>query len=124
MVVFDIVFYPSDITKVLLSSHRLLQTNHYSMPNLLTYQVSANVIPLYKKGDKANVHNYHPVSLLCCVSKILERIVFKHVYNHIRDNNLLSPNQSGFQTGDSTCNQLSFLYHTFCQALEIGRAHV
>ena len=78
----------------------------------------ANVIPLYKKGDKASVNNYRPVSLLSCVSKILERIVFKHVYNLIRDNNLLSPDQSGFQTGDSTCNQLSFLYHTFCQALD------
>ena len=71
----------------------------------------ANVIPLYKKGDKHNTNNYRPVSLLSCVSKILERIVFKHLYNYIRDKKLLSKDQSGFQTGDSTVNQLCYLYH-------------
>ena len=64
----------------------------------------ANVIPLHKKGDKSSLNNYRPVSLLSCVSKILERIVFKHVYNHIHDRNLLSSDQSGFKPGDSTCN--------------------
>jgi hypothetical protein len=78
----------------------------------------ANVIPLFKSGDKSSVNNYRPVSLLSCASKILERIVFKHLYNYIRDNHLISPHQSGFQPGDSTVNQLSFLYHTFCEALD------
>jgi hypothetical protein len=78
----------------------------------------ANVIPLFKSGEKSDVNNYRPVSLLSCVSKMLERIVFKHLYNYIRDNNLISPHQSGFQPGDSTVNQLSFLYHTFCEALD------
>jgi hypothetical protein len=78
----------------------------------------ANVIPLFKKGDKFDTNNYRPVSLLSCVSKILERVVFKHLYNYLRDNGLLSPNQSGFQQGDSTVNQLSYLYHTFCEALD------
>ena len=49
----------------------------------------ANVIPLFKKGDKSDINNYRPVSLLPCVSKILERIVFEHVYSYKRDNNLL-----------------------------------
>jgi hypothetical protein len=64
------------------------------------------------------VNNYRPVSLLSCVSKLLERIVFKHLYNYIRENHLNSPHQSGFQPGDSTVNQLSFLHHTFCEALD------
>jgi hypothetical protein len=78
----------------------------------------ANVLPLFKKGDKCDTNNYRPVSLLSCVSKILERVVFKHLYNYVKENGLLSPHQSGFQTGDSTVNQLSFLYHTFCEALD------
>ena len=78
----------------------------------------AHVLPLFKKGDPCDVNNYRPVSLLPCPSKIMERVVFKHLYNYIRDNNLISPHQSGFKPGDSTVNQLSFLYHTFCEALD------
>ena len=78
----------------------------------------ANVIPIFKKGDPCDINNYRPVSLLPCASKIMERIVFKHLYNYIHENNLISPHQSGFKPGDSTVNQLSFLYHTFCEALD------
>ena len=48
----------------------------------------------------------------------MEKVVFKHVYNYIKDNNLISPHQSGFKPGDSTVNQLSYLYHIFCEALD------
>jgi hypothetical protein len=51
-------------------------------------------------------------------SKILERIVFKHVYNFFFEHKLLISHQSGFKPNDSTVNQLAFLYHTFCEALD------
>lgn len=81
----------------------------------------ANVCPIYKKGDKSIVSNYRPISLLNSESKLFERLVFKYLYNHLRDNNLLSSLQSGFIPGDSTVNQLTFLYDTFCQALDSGK---
>ena len=43
----------------------------------------AHVIALFKKGDKSLASNYRPVSLLSCVSKILEKIVYKQIYNHL-----------------------------------------
>ena len=49
------------------------------------------------------------------------RLVFKYPFNHLRDNNLLSSLQSGFIPGDSTVNQLIFLYNTFCQALDSSK---
>ena len=78
----------------------------------------ANVIPLFKKGEKSSANNYRPVSLLSCISKILERIVFKHVFNYLRDINFISEHQSGFQPGDSTVNQLTYLYHMFADGLD------
>ena len=82
----------------------------------------ANVIPLYKKGKKSDINNYRPVSLLPCLSKILEKIVFKHLFNYLRDQNLLTPHQSGFRPGDSTLNQLSYLYHVFACALDCKKS--
>ena len=44
------------------------------------------------------------------------------MYKHIRDNNFLSPNQSGFRTGDSCINQLLSItydiFHCFDEGME------
>ena len=77
----------------------------------------ANVVPLHKKDSKHVMGNYRPVSLLSILGKLLERIVFKHVYNHFRDNFLLSVWQSGFLPGSSTVTQLIELYDKFCTAV-------
>ena len=47
---------------------------------------------------------------------MLERIVFKKLYYYL-DHDTLSPHQSGFRPGDSTVNQLAYLYHVSAQAL-------
>ena len=78
----------------------------------------ANVLPIHKKNEKAVMNNYRPISLLSCVSKILERVVFKHVFNYFRDNFLITVYQSGFIPGDSTVNQLVQLYHMMCDAVD------
>ena len=39
--------------------------------------------------------NYRPVSLLSGVGKLLERIVFKNIYNFLHENNLIYRLQSG-----------------------------
>ncbi|MCG8047724.1 MAG: reverse transcriptase domain-containing protein [Candidatus Thiodiazotropha endolucinida] len=81
----------------------------------------ANVSPVPKKGDQSVVSNYRPISLLNSESKLFEKLIFKHLFNHLQANNVLSSLQSGFIPGDSTVNQLAFLYHTFCEALDNGK---
>ena len=77
----------------------------------------ANVTPVFKKGDSSLTDNYRPVSILSCTGKLFERAVFKHVYNFLRDNNIISIRQSGFKPGDSTVYQLAHLYHEFAEAI-------
>ena len=81
----------------------------------------AHVCPVPKKGDLSAVNNYRPISLLNSEDMLFERLVFKHLYNHLQTYNLLSSLQSGFIPGDSTVNQLTYLYNTFCQALDSGK---
>ena len=47
--------------------------------------------------------------------------VYKHLYNYISQNNLLTPFPSGFISGDSTTNQLLYIYHMFCKAVDNGK---
>ncbi|MCW4344426.1 MAG: reverse transcriptase domain-containing protein [Candidatus Thiodiazotropha endolucinida] len=85
-----------------------------------TYK-EANVTPVPKKGDLSIVSNYRPISLLNSEDKVFERLVFKHLYNHLHSHNSISSLQSGFMPGDSTVNQLAYLYNTFCQSLDAGK---
>ena len=81
----------------------------------------ANVTPIFKKDDPSVVSNYRPISLLSTVDKVLEKIVHKHLFNFIRDNNILTALQSGFVPGDSIVNQLVDIYNTFCHSLDQGK---
>ena len=80
-----------------------------------------HVSPVPKKGDLSIISNHRPISLLNSEGKVFERLVFKHLFNHLQNNNILSSLQSGFIPGDSTVNQLAYLYHTFCEALDAGK---
>ncbi len=42
------------------------------------------IIPIFKSGDKSLITNYRPISLLCSISKVLERIVFDRVSGGLR----------------------------------------
>ena len=81
----------------------------------------ANVVPIFKKNDPKKVENYRPISLLCCISKLFEKCIYKYLHNYIVDHNILSSHQSGFRKGDSTLNQLLFITNEFSKALDEGR---
>ena len=78
----------------------------------------ANVTPIHKKGDKTDVINYRPISVLPICGKIFERIIFNSLYNHFEKNDILNANQSGFRIGDSCINQLISITHNIYQSFD------
>ena len=52
---------------------------------------------------------------------MLERIVYKYVYNYFKDNFVISLFQSGFLPGMSTVTQLLEVYHYFCKSVDEGK---
>ncbi len=51
----------------------------------------------------------------------MERCVHKYVYNFAIAHGKLTPYQSGFVKGDSTVNQLAYIYNDICKALDEGK---
>ena len=72
----------------------------------------ANIIPLYKKGNKKDPSNYRSVSLLPLFGKILERVVYDEVYRHVAPD--LTHRQHGFILRRSCSTNLSvYLKHAW-----------
>ena len=63
---------------------------------------TSKVIPIYKKGDKANLNNYRPISMLPTISKIFELVIHMQLYAYFCENNLLCEQQYGFRSKHST----------------------
>ncbi|KAJ8272727.1 hypothetical protein GJAV_G00092740 [Gymnothorax javanicus] len=64
----------------------------------------ASIVPLFKNGDRSIVENYRSVALLPLFSKVMERILHKHILNHVRP--FMSEHQHGFYPGRSTATNL------------------
>ena len=80
----------------------------------------ANVVPVHKKGNKQSLENYRPISLLPICSKIFERLSYNEMFTFFTENNLISPNQSGFRPGDSCVNQLLAITHEIYKSFDKG----
>ena len=57
---------------------------------------------LHKKGSKTDVSNYRPITLLCSLSKVLEKVIFEQIVGHLEHFNLFDPRQYGFRKDHST----------------------
>lgn len=79
---------------------------------------NSQLVPIHKKGDTTLPSNYRPISLLSNVGKTMERVIYKHIYNHLHSNELLHKYQSGFLPGHSTTYQLIDIYHHICQSFD------
>ena len=44
---------------------------------------SAIVIPIFKKGSRNLVSNYRPISLTCCLCRMLENIISQKLLDHL-----------------------------------------
>jgi len=81
--------------------------------------LSANITPIYKKGDRSSPVNYRPISLTSVCCKIMEHIIFSFIMGHLERNNLLNPNQHGFRPNHSCQTQLILLAEDILKAMDL-----
>ena len=77
----------------------------------------AKVTPLQKVGNRSNVGNLRPVSLLPLPSKLIEKIVHDRIYNYCEDNDILDRRQGGFRPNHSTISTTAFFINDIYTAM-------
>ena len=79
-----------------------------------------NITALFKKGDKAELGNYRPVSLTSVICKTMEQLVREIIVKHMSANKLFSNKQFGFISGKSTTLQLLKVMDEWTKILDKG----
>ena len=73
--------------------------NTSTFPDRLKYAI---IKPIFKKGDDQDITNYRPISLLTSFSKVIEKLIYARLFDHITTNSILVNEQYGFRTQYST----------------------
>lgn len=82
------------------------------MGNLPRDWTSAEIVPIFKKGDPTDRSNYRPISLLSHSYKVLAKILQKRIES--KEETILTEEQAGFRTGRGTADQI----FSFSQIIE------
>ena len=81
---------------------------------------TAKVVPGFKKDSKLDYSNYCPISLLSNIEKILERFMYKRLYNFLNMNNIIYNLQVGFRQQYFTSHALLNITENIRKALDDG----
>ena len=67
---------------------------------------TANVVPVFKKGERNKAENYRPISLTSVTCKLLEHVICSSIMDHLDEHNILTNAQHGFRKQRSCTTQL------------------
>lgn len=84
----------------------------------------AQVTPLPKKPNPANLSELRPISILPCASKVIERVVCDQLSAYLEKNGILPELQSGFRKGRSTVTALLDVVDNILQARDVGESTI
>ena len=84
-------------------------------PTRLKY---SQIVRIFKKGNKQELTNYRPISLLTSFSKIFEKVIYKRLYDHVTHYKILANEQYGFKNNHSTDKAIYHLTNNILKALD------
>ena len=86
------------ISKILTHVINICFTNGMYPEQLKT----AKVIPIHKKNDPTDPSNYRPISLLSCMNKIIEKVIYSRLESFLTHYDFFYDYQFGFRNNHST----------------------
>ena len=82
---------------------------------------SAEVIPIFKNGNKFLLNNYRPISILSAFAKIFERHIHNELTKFIKKNKILHKFQYGFRNNSSTEMAITQITEDITNNLQSGQ---
>ena len=79
---------------------------------------TAEVIPLFKGGDREDLGNYRPISLLPAIGKLFEKLLASRIIKFFIKYELFSPAQFGFRAGFATDYAIADIYEKLVYNLD------
>ena len=64
------------------------------------------IVPIFKKGDRADPNNYRGITLLSCLSKLFTSILNTRLYEFLIENEHIKKEQGGFRKKHSTIDSI------------------
>lgn len=81
----------------------------------------AVITPVHKGGDKDDVNNYRPISVLPGISKIIEKLINSRLINFTNKYSIISPSQYGFRHKLSTEDAVLTLTNHIVNIVDAGK---
>lgn len=82
----------------------------------------ANMMPIYKEGQKEDPGRYGHASLTSVLGKVMEKILLSAITWHVQDNLGIRPSQYGFIKGRSCLTNLISLFDKVTHLVSGGKA--
>ena len=78
----------------------------------------SKVVPIYKNGNKNDVANYRPISILSAIPKFFEHLVVPFLSSAFDSH--FAPEQHGFVDNKSTVSNLATISHYISSVMDSG----
>ena len=81
----------------------------------------ARVTPIFKGGEREEMSNYRPISIIPIIMKMLEKAVNVQLLEYLTENDILAKEQSGFRKAHSTYSVLCYVSDVLYKEMDKGR---
>ena len=82
---------------------------------------SAVIVPVFKKGDRAEPNNYRGISLISCLCKLFTSIINERLLNWSKENDIITDAQFGFRAKMGTSEAIFALHSVIHKTLSSKR---
>ncbi|XP_018493707.1 uncharacterized protein LOC108863702 [Galendromus occidentalis] len=80
----------------------------------------ALLFPVHKSGDRTNISNYRPISLLPTLNKVVEKIMANRLREYLEEFGIIDEKQFGFRTGRGSEEAVYEITKCISESIESG----